>query len=219
MIDITGIPSESPLLDQKLMEQLSQILAGMKQPVTLKAVLDMKDANCQEMAAFLKVFCGLSDKLFLELYSTEEADQAPELDTAWLPVTGLYQDGEYKRAVFHGIPGGKEINSFVAAVCSLAGAGKSLSFLLRKRIDKIQKKTNLKICVSLSCHLCPGVVAACQKIALRNPNVEAEMIDARLYEDLVKQYQIERVPFLIINNQDTYMGNKSIEDILDLLKY
>lgn len=217
MIDNTTIPSVSPLLEETLQEQLKQILARMKLPVTLKAVVDLNDKNSQEMAAFLKVFCSLSDKLSLELYSTGEADQVPELCTTWLPVTGLYQEGAYGRAAFHGIPGGQEINSFVAAVINLSGAGKAVNFLLKRKIDRIRDKTSLKVCVSLACHHCPAVVAACQQLAILNPNVEAEMIDARLYEDLVTRYHIERVPFLIVNDQDTYMGNKTLEEIVNLL--
>lgn len=217
MIDRTSISNESPLLDEALKEQLRALLGRMTQPVLLRAVLDESGGAGREMAEFLNAFCGLSDRLSLELYRPEESGCAPELDTAYLPVTGLYQDGVYRRAAFHGIPGGKEINSFVAAVLNLGGAGKGVGFLQKRKIDKIQKKTNLKICVSLSCHHCPAVVAACQQIALLNPNVEAEMIDARLYEDLVKQYQIERVPFLIVNDQDTYMGEKTMDDIVKLL--
>lgn len=217
MIDNTTIPSVSSLLDEALQEQLKQILARMKLPVTLKAVVDLTDKNSQEMAAFLKVFCSLSDKLSLELYSTGEADQAPELCTTWLPVTGLYQEGAYGRAAFHGIPGGQEINSFVAAVINLSGAGKAVNFLLKRKIDRIRDKTSLKVCVSLACHHCPAVVAACQQLAILNPNVEAAMMDARLYEDLVTRYHIERVPFLIVNDQDTYMGNKTLEEIVNLL--
>lgn len=217
MIDLTTIPSTSPLLEAGLLDQLGQVLAKMKLPVTLKAVVDLEDKNCQEMAAFLKGFCALSDLLSLELYSVAEADQAPELDITWLPVTGLYQEGAYGRAAFHGIPGGKEINSFVAAVIGLSGAGKAPGFLLKRKIDKIDKKTSLKVCVSLACHHCPGVVAACQQLAMANPNIEAAMIDARLYPDLVERYRIERVPFLIVNDQDTFMGNKTLEDVVNLL--
>lgn len=217
MIDLTTIPSTSPLLEAGLLDQLGQVLAKMKLPVTLKAVVDLEDKNCQEMAAFLKGFCALSDLLSLELYPVAEADQAPELDITWLPVTGLYQEGTYGRAAFHGIPGGKEINSFVAAVIGLSGAGKAPGFLLKRKIDKIDKKTSLKVCVSLACHHCPGVVAACQQLAMANPNIEAAMIDARLYPDLVERYRIERVPFLIVNDQDTFMGNKTLEDVVNLL--
>jgi len=217
MIDRNTISKSSALLDENLQGQLRQLLARMKEPVELAAVLDPDAGTGKEMAEFLNVFCSLSDKLSLRLYRPEEAEEVPGLDCTYLPATGLFKDGVYQRAAFHGVPGGKEINSFVLAVLNLSGGGKGVGFLLKRKIDKIQKKANLKVCVSLACHHCPNVVAACQQIALLNPNVEAEMIDARLYQDLVDRYRIERVPFLIVNDQDTYMGEKSIEEIVNLL--
>lgn len=218
MIDRNTIPAESPLIGGELKGQLAQILAKMKEPMTVKAIVPTDTDKGAEMAAFLNVFCGLGDKISLELYEAGEAEAVPELNAAYLPVTGLYKDGEFKRVCFHGVPGGKEINPFVAAMINLSGAGKGVGFLLKKKIEKISKPANLKICVSLACHHCPNVVAACQQIALLNPMVEAEMIDARLYEDLVARYKIERVPCLIVNDQDIYMGEKTIDEIVDLLK-
>ena len=218
MIDRNTIPAESPLIGDELKGQLAQILAKMKEPMTVKAIVPTDTDKGAEMAAFLNVFCGLGDKISLELYEAGEAEAVPELNAAYLPVTGLYKDGEFKRVSFHGVPGGKEINPFVAAMINLSGAGKGVGFLLKKKIEKISKPANLKICVSLACHHCPNVVAACQQIALLNPMVEAEMIDARLYEDLVARYKIERVPCLIVNDQDIYMGEKTIDEIVDFLK-
>ena len=97
------------------------------------------------MAAFLKAVSALSQKLDLELYGPEEASMVPELNTAWLPVTGLYKDNIYGRAAFHGVPGGKEINSFVLAIYNLAGPGQAVPGGLKKKIDKLAQKTNIKI--------------------------------------------------------------------------
>ena len=217
-IDLTTVPSESSLIDEALKTQLQGIFSRMQEPVTLKAVADMQQEKDAEMAAFLDTVVALGEKLTLELYPPEEAAQVPELDTTYLPVTGLYKNGTYGRAAFHGIPGGKEVNSFVLAIYNLAGPGQEVSKGLRKKIDKLNKKTNIKICVSLACHHCPNVVAACQQVAILNPNVEAEMIDAALYGALVTKYKIERVPMMIVNDSDIYMGNKTIEDIVTLLK-
>lgn len=218
-IDLTTIPMQSSLLDDGLKAQLGSIFAKMAEPVTIKAVVDLTREKDREMAAFLNTAADLSDKLHLELYPPEEAAvQTPELDITYLPVTGLYKDGIYGRAAFHGIPGGKEINSFVLAIYNLAGPGQELSKGVLKKIDKLTKKANIKVCVSLACHHCPVVVAACQQIAIHNPNIEAEMIDASLYEDLVAKYHIERVPMMIINDSEIYMGNRTIEDIVTLLK-
>lgn len=217
-VDFSAVPSDSSLIDEAMKEQLRGIFNKMQEQVTLKAVVDMQQAKDAEMASFLKAVAALGEKLELELYSPEEASQVPELDTTYLPVTGLYKGGVYGRVAFHGIPGGKEINSFVLAIYNLAGPGQEISRGLRKKIEKLNKKTNIKICVSLACHHCPTVVAACQQVAILNPNIEAEMIDASLYEELVAKYKIERVPMMIVDDTKIHMGNKTIEDIVTLLK-
>ena len=217
-IDLNTIPGESSLVDQGLKEQLAGIFGRMEKPVTIRAVLDLSGEKDREMASFLRVIVSLSPKLGLELYGPGEADQVPELNTAWLPVTGLYKDGTYGRAAFHGVPGGKEINSFVLAIYNLAGPGQEVPKGTRKKIERLDKKTNIKICVSLACHHCPLVVTACQQIAFLNPNIEAEMIDAALYDDLVAEYDIKRVPMMIMNDSRIVMGSKTMDEIVTLLK-
>ncbi len=221
MLDLKNIPGESALIDASMKRQLQEVMGGLRRRVILKAVVDMEEEKSREMASFLVSFCGTSQLLELELYSPEEHDRgesgAPELNTAWLPVTGLYREEGYGRAAFHGIPGGKEMNSFVLAVCLLGGGAAAPDPVLMRRIESIQKPVNIKICVSLACHHCPKVVAACQRIAVFNPHVTAEMIDAALYKELQEQYKIERVPMMIINDSKVVMGSKDIEEITELL--
>ena len=71
--------------------------------------------------------------------------------------------------------------------------------------------------MSLACHHCPHVVAACQKIALANPRVTAEMYDARLYPDIIEKYQIERVPMTVINDSKVILGQKTIKEFVKVL--
>ncbi len=205
-------------MDQGLKEQLAGIFGRMEKRVTIRAVVDLSGEKDREMASFLRAIVSVSPNLELELYGPDEADQVLELNTAWLPVTGLYKDGAYGRAAFHGVPGGREINSFVLAVYNLAGPGQEVPKGTRKKIERLDKRTNIKICVSLACHHCPLVVTACQQIAFLNPNIEAEMIDAALYDDLVAKYDIKRVPMMIINDSRIVMGSKTIDEIVTLLK-
>uniref|UniRef100_UPI0032616C4F thioredoxin family protein n=1 Tax=Clostridium sp. NkU-1 TaxID=1095009 RepID=UPI0032616C4F len=51
------------------------------------------------------------------------------------------------------------------------------------------------------------------------PSIEAEMIDAALYPELVEKFNISRVPMMITNDRDIYMGSKTIEEIVNLLKF
>ena len=51
-----------------------------------------------------------------------------------------------------------------------------------------------------------------------NPCITAEMYDANLYPDLVERYNIQRVPVVIINDKDIFMGHRQMEDLVQLFK-
>jgi len=86
------------------------------------------------------------------------------------------------------------------------------------RINRIDRKVNLKIGVSLSCTFCPDVVAACQLMAAKNPNIEAEMIDVARFPDFKNQYSIMSVPAVVVNDKDIVFGKKTIEQILEIIE-
>jgi len=211
------IPSVSPLISEELKQQMMQLFSKLKKKIRMIAVLDLKDEKCMEMGAFSNAIQSCSDMLELEIIESGTNEQIEaELHAEHLPVVGLYTE-QYSGACFHGVPGGKEINSFVAAICNLGEAAQPLDKGLKKNIEKIKTRIDIKIFVSLACHHCPHVVAACQKIALANPCVTADMYDAKLYPNIVDKYHIERVPMMVVNETHVIMGQKSIDEIVNLL--
>lgn len=214
------IAEQSELITEDLKKQIVPLFKKLQTRVVLKAIVDCSDEKCMEMASFLKVVASLHENLELQFLDVNEDEMVQkELNGAWLPVTGFYDsDGVYSGVCFHGIPGGKEINSFLAAICNFGGAGQKLERRLQKEIDKIAKPATIKMFVSLACHHCPHVVAACQKIAIASPYVTAEMYDVRLYPDLIEQYKIERVPMTLINDEVVIMGQKTIEEFVNYLQ-
>lgn len=217
MIDGTSIPAGSALLDDATKATLQNVFGKLTKDVVLKAVVDLEEEKSAEMASFLKGIAALGSHITVEFYGPEERDGF-EMDTEHLPATGFYMEGVYQRAAFHGVPGGKEINSFVIGIYNLAGPGQEIAAGTRKKIDKLKKPVQVKICVSLSCHHCPAVVSACQQIAMKNPCISAEMYDANLYPDLVERYKVERVPLIVLNDKDVYMGPRTIEDLVQLFR-
>lgn len=217
MCEQNKIPNTSPLVTEELKQQMIPLFAKMKKKVRLIAILNFEDEKCMEMGAFLNAVKSCSELLELELIESGTNKQIEEeLHGEHLPVVGLYTE-RYSGACFHGVPGGKEINSFVAAICNLGEAAQPLDKRLRKNINGIKLKIEIKIFVSLACHHCPHVVATCQKIAIANPHVTADMYDAKLYPDIVEKYNIERVPMMIVNDSHIIMGQKSMEEIVNRL--
>lgn len=214
---IENIAVESALIDENLKKDLTGIFSKLTEDVILKAVINMETEKGRELAGFLAVMASLNEHIHMEAYTSEE-NAVPEINCNYLPVVGLYKGGKYSGISFHGVPGGQEINSFVLAIYNLAGPGQEVGYFLKKKIQKIDKKVNIKICVSLACHHCPKVVAACQRMASLNENIEAEMIDANLYPELVEQYKIERVPLIIVNDKKVFIGPKTIEEMTEIVK-
>ena len=217
MIDIRQIPAESSLLDEKTKETIAGVFAKLTRDVTLKAVVDLNEERSAEMASFLACLSGLGPHVKTELYTPEEG-AGFAMDTEHLPATGLFLEDSYSGAAFHGVPGGKEINSFVIGIYNLAGPGQEIARGTVKKIEKISRPVHLQICVSLACHHCPGVVIACQRIAMLSPHVTAEMYDANLYPDLVERFGIDRVPLVAVNGQDRFLGPRTIEDLVQLCR-
>lgn len=212
------IPSESRLIDAELKKNLGTIFERLERPLCLKAVLDSNQRESAEMGAFLKAVSELNPLLELQLLEKGEDAQADQaLDIEHLPVTGLFQEGRYLGVSFCGVPGGREINSFVSAVLNAAGPKKEYDEKILKKLGKLKKKNVIRVCVSLSCHHCQSVVTAGQTLALLSPNVECAMIDARLYPDLIEKYQLSRVPAVLIG-EALYMGEKDMEELLALLR-
>lgn len=210
---------KSELLTEELISQLKTLFDKLNQEVKLIAVLEEGKAKSEELSRFLDDIAEISDLLRLEKCMRED-DFAykDKLDLNHLPSVNLFmKDGSYTGISFHGVPGGKELNSFAAAILNCGGAGKVPDKFLKKSVDSITKQMDIKIFVSLACHHCPHVVAACHKLAYLNPNVQAHMYDANLYPDLVEKYKIERVPMMVVNESNIYYGKKSIEEIANLL--
>ena len=89
---------------------------------------------------------------------------------------------------------------------------------IRKEILTIEKKTDLKVLVSLSCTMCPELVTAAQRIASLNPNVTAEVYDLNHFPALKEQYQVMSVPCLVINNGEKIsFGKKNVKQLLEFL--
>ena len=54
--------------------------------------------------------------------------------------------------------------------------------------------------------------------AAGSAKLTATMIGANLYPDLVEKYKIERVPMVVINDEKTLLGEKSMEDLAAILE-
>lgn len=208
-----------PFLAPEIKEKLIEIFGKMTKDVYLATVLDMENQSSIEVVNVLEEFSQLNERIkVIKVKKGEDVNFETFINADKIPVISLLNsDKEYSGIKFHGIPGGHEINSFVIAIYNLGIDSPNIDEELKEFSLNYTKKTNLKVLISLSCHLCPEVVMNLQKLALINKNVETEMIDIGLFPNIKRDYKIMSVPAILKNDGDLTFGSKSITEIIKYL--
>ena len=197
-------PHQGNWLTAEIDSQLKPIFARLTKPVTLEVNTD-GSALSQQLLSFTTEFGSLDDHLTVK---TKEGQG--EL----LPLLKLLDaDGQDTGLHYAGIPTGHELNSLVLGIYNVAGPGQTIDPALADRIKRLPA-AKIRIGVSLTCHFCPDVVAACQRMASLNPGITATMIDLQHFPDLRKSKKIMSVPATMINDAPVIFGSQSLEQLV-----
>lgn len=199
---------EGAFLDDDTRGALKPVLDRFEKPITLRLYKDDSGLSYED-EKLLKELASLSDKVSYEMKNAE-----PGLEHT---ISIVRNDGTEAGLYFHGVPGGHEFNSFILAMYNTAGPGQDIGEDNEKRIAAIQDKKDVTIAVSLSCTMCPDLVAAAERIAAASDKVTVHVYDLAHYPDLQNKYNIMSVPCLIVNDKDIHFGKKGVAELLDIL--
>lgn len=199
---------EGAFLDDDTRGALKPVLDRFEKPITLRLYKDDSELSYDD-EKLLKELASLSDKVSYEMKNAE-----PGLEHT---ISIVRNDGTEAGLYFHGVPGGHEFNSFILAMYNTAGPGQDIGEDNEKRIAAIQDKKDVTIAVSLSCTMCPDLVAAAERIAAASDKVTVHVYDLAHYPDLQNKYNIMSVPCLIVNDKDIHFGKKGVAELLDIL--
>ena len=215
-----NVSRKSSLLNDSLRNQLKGILEKFENKITLVSIVDESNTKSIELKDLILDIGDLGEKISTEIYKVgENLDIETKINANKYPVVALLdKENNYSGVKFHGVPGGHELNSFILAMYNLAGPGQQIPEETLININEISNSTNIKVCVSLSCHLCPDVVVSAQKIAINNKNIESEMIDISNFKEIKDKFKVMSVPAIIVNDEKIYFGAKKIDEIINLIK-
>lgn len=201
-------PQESDIFSAEMLTQLNAVFDKMERSLILKLYLDERAVSA-ELESFIDALAKLSPKLSVQ--STDNSEQ-------YRPCVRIFrEDGTSVGLAFHGIPSGHEFTSFVLALYNAAGKGQPLDERDRADIAKITSPMEMQVLVTLSCTMCPELVAAVQKIAAENENVTADVYDIAHFPELREKYNVMSVPCLVVNGKVVSFGKKNLRQVLDIL--
>ena len=204
-----NINVQSNIFSPDMVAQLNAVFAKMENPLTLELHLDNGTVSV-ELKKYMEELAGLTDRLTLNIFENSEKSDLPF-------VRVIRSDGSFSGLAFHGVPGGHEFTSFVLGLYNASGKGQPIDRSVEEKILSINKQTDMKIIVSLSCTMCPELVTAAQKAASINDKITAEVYDVSHFPKLKEKYNVMSVPCLVINNDKVSFGRKNISQLADIL--
>ncbi|NME35659.1 FAD-dependent oxidoreductase [Fusobacterium sp. FSA-380-WT-3A] len=210
---------ENGILDNNMKKQIVELTKRFKTSLNLVMVKGEDLEKSRALEELLRELSSLTEKIKVFVYERS----SPEINEKFLlerlpAVFILNKDNEYSRIKYSTIPLEHELNSFMQALYNIAGPGDEVKEELLERIDKIEKKINVQIGVSLKCTRCPDTVQATQFIVSRNKNVSVEIIDVLTHKEFKKKHDIVGVPAIVVNEKNIYFGQMSLEEMIEILE-
>lgn len=196
----------TPEIDQ----QLAPIFARLNKAITLQVLTDGSQLSDQ-LVSFVNEFASLDSHLTVEIRAAND-------EVHYLPQLRLINAAGHDTGLHYaGIPTGHELNSLVLGVYNVAGPGQTIDPTMEERIKHLPA-TEIRIGVSLTCHFCPDVVAACQRMASLNPQITATMIDLQHFPDLRKAKKIMSVPATMIGDSPVIFGSQTLVQLVEAVE-
>lgn len=119
---------------------------------------------------------------------------------------------------FVGLPSGYEFQTLVE-VLRMVGTGDSgLGPASVERLAEVAAPVRLQAFVTPTCPFCPRAVLAAYRLALANPHVVAEGVEAGEFPQLARRYRISGVPDTVVDGpggQERVLGGQPDKVFLD----
>ncbi len=210
-----------PKINEDEQEQISELFEGkMQEEVYIQFFTADEDCQyCEDTEEILDELNNLSDKINLEKNElgngkTEEygIDRVPA-------ILFTDEDGNDSGVHFYGIPSGHEFNTLIEGIVSMSNGETELSEDIVEELKNIDEEVLLQVFITPTCPYCPRAVKVAHEMAMHNPNIKGEMVEAIEFPDLSSQFDVSGVPKTVINSgADEQVGAVPAQTILDKIR-
>ncbi len=213
-------------VDDNIKRQVKEIFQHMENEVIAKLFVDKdKCLTCAQTKEILELLVELAPEGKLKLILFNKEDNPPEIDKYGVkrfPTILLHGDEDYN-VIFTGIPSGYEFGSLVEDILDISARKVTLKPENLEKVKKIDKPIHIKVFVTPTCPYCPAAVRMAHKLAMANPNIIGEAIEATEFPLLSQKYFVMGVPKTVINEgkvqfEGAYPEDGFIEKVLEAYK-
>lgn len=190
------------LLQEKDKEQIREMFKTLSNEVTITLFTqEIECQYCRETQEILEEVAELSDKVHFKVYNfvtDKEAVEKYQVDKA--PATIIEGDRDYGIR-YYGIPSGYEFSSILEDILDVSKRESGLSDESKALLKEINQPVRLQVFVTPTCPYCPKAVHLAHRIAIENPFVTADMVEATEFPELSMRYNVRGVPRTMIGDE------------------
>ena len=212
--------------DDKYREIIKKEMAKLKRPVKLKVFTSQSARpdgtkiraclDCGQFMSLLKVYEENSNSLLTieELSIDENSEFAERYDIQRVPTILFVNENGTEFIRYLAAPQGPEIQPFIQALFTFAGAPNYYEATIKQNINRIEPAT-IKVIISNTCPYCPSVASICNQFALASGGkIRTIIIDINANPDIGQFYEASGVPYTIINDKKTLVGMVGPNEIM-----
>ena len=208
-----------PLLKEKDQQAVREKFAKeLKNPVKIGYFFSEEDESEETKITgeLLEEIRYLSDgKISLETTKEIDGEKANRNRIDKTPAIVISSDGDERHNIrFFGLPAGHEFATLMHTLLMVSNDYHvELEDSLVQKVRAIDKPVKIQVFVTTSCPHCPPAVVTAHYFAMLNPMITSEMIEANQFEDLSRQYRVQSVPMVVINDgKQTFIGSRNPEE-------
>jgi glutaredoxin-like protein len=208
------------LLNAEIENQLREVFSDLQRPV--RALLFTGQENCgycEQTRQLLEEVTAVDDKLELQVLDIDaDAGTAQQYRVDKTPALVLLAKNgdewiDYGIRLY-GIPSGHEFSSLVHDLVLVSKGDSGLKDTTRAFLNKLDKPVHLQVFVTPTCPYCPGAVVLAHRMAMENPLVTADMVEAMEFQELSNHFGVSGVPHTIINDGSGELVGANPEEAL-----
>jgi glutaredoxin-like protein len=199
-----GTKMERTFLGPREAEFVRQRLGTLPRRVTLLSFRERGCPSCDAASQLASEISGVvpqvgavdihrGDPRFVDLVAAYGIGRVPAV--ALTPDPALRPDNGIR---FFGFPGGYEFDSLLDAISRVARGEHGLSSEMVEYLMGLGPTAlHLEVFVTPTCPYCPRMVQLAHHLALLNPAVRADMIDASEFPEWAERYDVRGVPLTV----------------------
>jgi len=171
-------------------------------------VRDRECEYCGEEAELAKELTGASTYIKAEVVNVENDEKtAAKFGIDKVPAVIILGDG-YKdyHVRYFGLPAGHEFSAFIDDIIDVSNGRSRLTPAGKARVKAISKPVHIQVYVTPTCPYCPRAVRIAHQMAIENPLITSDMVEAMEFPDLADKYSVMSVPKMIVNETYHFVG-------------